>query len=122
MTGLRLWIVLLAAVAFLAGIPAGVLIGEGLRPPAEPEGPFADYAARLQAEFDLGPEQRLVLEAVLIDYERSLDEVRSRQLGAFEDEIVRLGRLCHDRIRDGLLASDEDRRRFDRLSEPFAAL
>ena len=32
MSGLRLWIVLLSAVSFLAGIPAGVLIAEERRP------------------------------------------------------------------------------------------
>jgi len=120
--GLRLWILLAMGVSFLAGVPAGVLIADGLRPPAEPDGPFSDYAVRLEREFDLSPERMLVLRAVLIDYERSLDEVRSRQLGAFEDEIVRLGRLCHDRIRNGLLPQDTDRERFDALSGPFAAL
>ena len=122
MNGLRLWIILLAAVSFLAGIPAGVLLADGLRPAPDPEGSFADYALLLEREFDLTEERSLVLRAVLTDYEQSLDAVRSRQLHAFEDEIVRLGRLCRDRIRNQLLPPGDARDRFDQLSGPFASL
>lgn len=118
MNALRAWILLGMGVSFLAGIPAGVLLARRQAPPVEERGSFADYAGRLGQEFELGPERRRALRVILADYERTLDGVRSRQLDRFEDEIVRAGRLCRDRIRNVLLP-EEDRARFDALAAVF---
>ena len=42
MSGLRIWIVALMGVSFLAGIPAGVLIVDGTRPQSDDRGAFTD--------------------------------------------------------------------------------
>ena len=118
MTRLRVWIVTLMGVSFLAGVPAGMLVAERTAPPPVDPGPFAPYAALLGEEFELSPERRRALRVILLDYQRSLDEIRSRQLDRFEDEVVRAGRLCRERIRDVLLPEDQ-RERFDRMSAAF---
>jgi hypothetical protein len=119
MTALKAWILVGMAVSFLAGIPAGVLLSDRVAPPAAERGPLEDYAERLGREFELDPERRRALRVILADYERELDAIRSRQLDRFEDEIVRAGRLCRDRIRNVLLRP-EDRPRFDALAARFA--
>lgn len=118
MSGLRIWIVALMGVSFLAGIPAGVLIVDGTRPQSDDRGAFTDFAHRLGDEFDLSDERRRALRVILADYDSTLDGIRSRQLDRYEDEIVRAGRLCRDRIRNVLLPEDQ-RDRFDVMAAPF---
>lgn len=120
MSGLRLWIVLLAAVSFLAGIPAGVLIAEGRRPAAGPEGPFGDYIALFEREFELDSSQRVDLRAVMTSYQWSLDEIISSRLGEFEGRIAMVGEQHLRLVRDAVLRTDAERLRFDALSGPFA--
>ncbi len=118
MSGLRGWVVLLAAVSFLAGVPAGILIAGGGDSDLDGREAFSEYSDLLSAEFDLGPERRQALRVILADYQRTLEESRSRQLDRFEDEVVRAGRLCRERIRDVLLPEDA-RARFDELASVF---
>ncbi|MEO0650294.1 MAG: hypothetical protein AAFZ65_06415 [Planctomycetota bacterium] len=114
MSGLRGWILLLAGVSFLAGIPVGALIAGPDARGVDGGGAFDDYDRLLSDEFDLTPDRRRALRVILADYEDALDEIRSRQLDHFEDDVLRAGRLCRDRIRN-VLIPEPDRPRFDAL-------
>lgn len=114
MNGLRGWILLLAGVSFLAGIPVGALIAGPDARGVDAGGAFEDYGRLLTREFDLSPDRRRALRVILAEYEASLDEIRSRQLDRFEDDVVRAGRVCRDRIRN-VLIPEPDRPRFDAL-------
>ncbi len=120
MGALRGWILLLAGMAFLAGLASGMLLGISTRPAEPPQGPFAEYRELLAAEFDLSPERRRGLAAILERYQRELEVLQGRQAAAIEPELRRLGLQYRDLIRDFVLP-EAQRARFDALAaaEPW---
>lgn len=113
MSSERLWIVILAAVTFLVGTAAGLLIAPSLLAPRD-RGPFATYQVRLAEEFDFSAEQRRKLRSVLEEYERRLEKVEARFLNQTEMERAEIGLECRDTIRQVVL-DQADRRRFDAM-------
>lgn len=112
----RFWIVVLALVSFLAGAGGGVLWALD-RSPVRERLPMEGYAQRLSQEFALTPEQRQDLRTILGLYHADVEELKVRQMGGAEEELVRIGLTCRDRIRKWVLVPEE-RARFDRLSLP----
>lgn len=117
MNQIRLWIAVLAVTSALAGLAAGVLTGLSLHPPQPSTRPFADYEARLVAQFDLDDEPIRVeaLRAFLENYHRDVEELESRHMELIEPELERLGRTCRQLIRDRVLPPGR-RAEFDRLA------
>lgn len=116
MGSLRLWIVLLAAVSFLAGGASGLVLAAELRPPERDRGAFADYRELLVERFDLSPERERGLRVILDRYQKDIEACRSRQIDLIEEDLARLGLTCRQRIRDYVLPA-EQREEFARLSE-----
>jgi len=114
MSSERCWILVLAGVSFLAGAGAGVLWALD-RLPARERAPLGGYEERLAREFGLDPEQRQDLHTILTLYHADVEELKVRQMGGAEAELVKLGLTCRDRIRKWVLGP-EQRERFDRLA------
>ena len=123
MTRLRLWILVLAATCFAAGLGAGVLAGEARAtrraPPARAGTPGADYLALLDANFELSPERLNLCAQLLERYSEEVEEIRQRALSqsiaSVEEELARVGLRYRDAIRDHVLPPAE-RARFDALA------
>ena len=113
MSSTRLWIVLLAATCFLAGLAGGILTGIRIAPRTVEPRAFADYADLLIETYDVPPERERYLWAFLQQYHRDLEELKARNVAQAEPEVIRLGEICRQRIRDYIL-SEEDRVAFDR--------
>lgn len=112
---LRLWILLLTATSFLAGLAGGVVVGLGVRVPPPERGPFADYEALLVRTFDLSPERARGLHVVLDQYQRQIDNLKNRNARGLEPELARLGLTFRAVVRDTVLPADK-RAEFERLS------
>ena len=110
----RCWIVCLALVSFLAGGAAGVLWAID-RAPVRERLPLDGYAERMDEEFGLSPEQRQDLRTILDIYHAEIEDLKVRQMGGAEEDLVKLGLTCRDRIRKWVL-TPEERARFDRLA------
>ncbi|MFN0009665.1 MAG: hypothetical protein ACKVXR_17360 [Planctomycetota bacterium] len=107
MKSLRLWIVLLAVVCFVAGTAAGALAtAASLRTPPE-GGPFAAYERDLVATFSLSDERARLLRALLLGYERDIERIKAGRMAetmsAMEPELAARGRWYHEQIRDKVL-------------------
>lgn len=112
---LRLWLVVLVATAFLAGLAGGVWLGLRVRiEPPEP-GPFADYEALLVETFDLSPERARGLRGVLDQYQRQIESIKNRNAAALEPELARLGLTFRAVVRDTVLPADR-RDEFERMN------
>jgi hypothetical protein len=120
MNNLRLWIGVLALVAFGAGVATGLLTSVRLNPRQVRPGPFADYQLLLQQTFDLSPARAQALSQVMGLYARDVESVRERYLAKagsdMQKELERYGLQYRDQIRNHVLPPDQ-RERFDRLSE-----
>jgi len=122
MTSLRLWILLLAATCFAAGLGAGVLLGEsraGSRAPAVAAGdPSVHYRRLFEATFRLSPQRRELCDELLSSYDHEVEEIRQRALAQsialVEDELSQVGLRYRDAIRNHVLPPGE-RARFDEL-------
>jgi hypothetical protein len=115
MSSTRFWIVLLAVTSFLAGMAGGVLAGIHVAPKAVERGPYDDYAAILAATYDIPPERERHLRAFLERYHRDLEDLKDRHVADAEAELIRLGEICRQRIRDYVL-TETDRASFDRVA------
>ena len=109
----RMWILILAAVAFLGGSAAGLLVAPRMLAPAAPS-PSATYQAWLSDEFDLSVRQRRALGGVMEEYERRLKKVQARFLSQTSSERAEIGRECRDTIWQVVL-DGADRERFDAM-------
>jgi len=120
MSGVRLWILLAAAVSFLAGTAAGVLWARS--GDVEPSSGWAAYAERLADEFDLSPERRSCLRVLIAEYASEVANKRrayeSRILNQIEPDLRELAARYDDRIRDYVLPPGQ-RAKYDQRSEPL---
>ena len=114
MSSERLWIVILACVAFLAGVAGGVLIAPGKRTAPEPS-PFASYHALLSQTFDLSDGQERDLRHILDRYPRGIDELITRHIRELEPELIKLGTKYNNLIRTYVVPASE-KRRFDLMA------
>jgi hypothetical protein len=122
-TGLRLWILVLSATCFAAGLGAGVLAGEARAarraPAVRLSAPGADYLALLDARFELSAERLELCAQLLERYAEEVEEIRQRALSqsiaSVEGELARVGLRYRDAIRNHVLPADQ-RARFDELA------
>ena len=110
----RTWIVILAAVCFLAGAAGGILWASSLQP-APDHGPYGDYISRCIDTFDLDAREARDLRYVLERYNSDVDELKAQYVREMEPELVKLGQVCRERIRKYVLPADQVEA-FDRLS------
>lgn len=124
MKDLRGWITVLAVACLAAGAGAGVLVGRSLAPPARTDriGAFPDYERLMVQTFELSPERREALSAILSSYEKELAGIKDRHMADYmssiEPELRERGRFYRDLVRDQVLPA-ERRAEFDRLSLGF---
>lgn len=121
MSSTRLWIVLLALTSFFAGLAGGILTGTRIAPRAVERGPYDDYAEMLVRAYDVPPERARHLRAFLEQYHRDLEDLKARQAAGAEPELIRLGEICRQRIREYVL-TDEGRADFDREAGDLTTL
>ncbi len=114
MSSLRLWLVILAAICFLAGFSGGVLAGPLFEEPATPR-PFAAYEEHLIANFDLSGEERQHLRFLLDRYHQDIESLKAQYVDELEPELIELGLSCRDLIRKYVLPPERVEE-FDRLA------
>ncbi len=121
MTNLRLWVVILALVAFLAGVATGPWVSAWVKPASQPPtgGTFGAYERALVDRFQLAPERQAPLRAILDAYERDLERIKDRHMADYmssmEPDLSKLGRAYREEIRDKVLPA-EQRAEFNRLA------
>ncbi|MCB9914185.1 MAG: hypothetical protein H6828_03420 [Planctomycetes bacterium] len=112
---------MLALVAFLAGLAAGLTGAELSRSHEAPTGASADLQRYAEA-FDLDAERQRLLAGLLDHYNRDLEEIQNRYTAEIrremEPELRRKGLEYRSLLRDRLLPP-EQRARFDSLSADF---
>lgn len=126
MTSVRLWIVVLVGTSFLAGLACGPLLARRAAP--EPRSaraaPFIDYERALVERFELSPERREALRALLASYERELERIKDSHMAdymsAMEPELSAKGAEYSSYVRDRVLPA-ERRAEFDLLAAGPAA-
>lgn len=100
---LRVWIVVLAATAFLAGLATARLMDS--KPPQEPA-KFELFAERFCTEFGIDPDSERAqhMRVILQSYEEDKLRVERRHWtvyqAAMDDELVALGQQYEGRFRD----------------------
>jgi hypothetical protein len=118
-TSLRLWAVILAIVAFLAGGGTGWLLAASANRPVRARGPFSDYEQKLVDTFRLSDERTALLRVVLASYEKDIGEIKDRHMAevtsGMEAELAERGRYYRDLIHDKVLPETK-RSEFDALA------
>jgi hypothetical protein len=118
-TNLRLWISILACVAFALGLGSGLWLSASLFRPAPERGPFADYEQMLVRTFDLSPERARLLGVVLASYDRELQAIKDRHtadyMSAMEPELRARG-LYYTRLIQEKVLPERERAEFERLA------
>lgn len=118
----RFWILILALVAFLAGLAGGVLLGGDLLQTSRAPRSFEAYEDQLVASFELDPDQTGNLRWILNRYHRDLEQLKARNLEGLEDELIRIGQNASDLIVRYVLHEDQ-RDKYERMAEgDFAGL
>ena len=123
---LRGWITVMAVACLAAGAGAGVLLGRSMTPPPRVErtGAFPDYERLMVQTFELSPERREALAAILASYEKELAWIKDRHMADYmssiEPELRERGAFYRALVRDQVLPA-ERRAEFDRLSQGFPA-
>jgi hypothetical protein len=117
---LRLWIIVLAATAFGAGLAAGAfLVARPAPTTAASNDGFEDYARLMVERFQLSDKRRELLSVVLEEYQADLDELRARHAARLaqdmEPELRELGLRYRAIVRDKVLPVS-GREEFDRLA------
>ena len=121
----RFWVVLLAALSFLAGLTGGRWMAQSHATSLHRDrsgGELAGYETLLVQQFELSGERARCLRVLLQDYETRVARVQERHLAqtisAFEPELAQLSEDTEKIIRDQVLPPAQ-RAAFDRLSEPL---
>lgn len=117
---LRLWIAVLFATAFGAGLATGAFLVPRASPVALEAGSgFEDYARLLSERFELSDKRRQLLSVVLEEYQSDLGELRARHAARLakdmEPELRELGLRYRTIVRDKVLPVS-GRDEFDRLA------
>ncbi len=107
LNSVRLWVVLLAATSFLAGLSAGMALSRPVPAAERSDEPFRDYRIAFTREFGLDAERARLFGELLRNYQRDLDALRDRVLATsrnpLEPELAELGLRYRQLIRDHVL-------------------
>ena len=119
MNSVRVWIVVLMLVSFLAGTAAGKILTDRERAGEAERGALSDYESLFASEFELSDERKRLLRVLLQHYDQELLRVRNEHLAvyrsAIEPDLRRLGLEYNQYIRDKVLPPRE-RQRFAELA------
>ena len=119
MSNLRLWVVILTLVAFIAGGATGWLFAAGGNRPQTPRGPFSEYEEKFVETFHLSAERAQLLRVVLASYAKDVAEIKDRHMAditiGMEPELAEKGRYYRDLIHDKVLPENK-RAEFDALA------
>lgn len=122
MSGLRLWLLLLTVVAFLAGFGTGLYTSERSHRDERLDSAFGPFERAFVQEFDLDPERQRLLAQLLDHYNRELEAIHSRYRPLnhmeMEPELARAGLEYRALLRDRLLPESK-RPKFDRLMASY---
>jgi len=116
----RVWILILALVAFSAGMAAGVLLSFRQHPARE-AGPFHAFESRMIETFDLDPERVRNLRYILQDYQERIEALKERNIAALDPELVRIGETHRDLIRTWVVP-ERHRQEYDLWQEGLPAV
>ena len=121
MSNLRLWVAILALTAFLAGVATGPWVSAWFMPSPRvvSSGAFDEYERALSQIFELSPERRAPLRAILDEYRRDIERIKDRHMADYmssmEPDLRKLGRAYREEIRDKVLPESR-RDEFNRLA------
>ena len=124
MKHVRLWIILLAVVSFVAGTATGHIVSERTHQPRfEPE--LAAFERHFVETFELSDARAEHLRTVLSHYEREVARVKDEHLASYhsaiEPQLRELGNEYNRYLRDKVLPADQ-RTEFDRQCAPLLTL
>ncbi|MFT7485790.1 MAG: hypothetical protein ACI9F9_001640 [Candidatus Paceibacteria bacterium] len=118
MTQLRLWIVLLCSVTFLAGLGTGLYLTELDARDQRLTAEFGEFERAFTREFSLDEERQRLLVGLLDHYNRETQQIKdhyaSRNLQEMEPDLRRVGLEYRAHLRDRLLPESQ-RPKFDHL-------
>ncbi len=107
----RLWVLILAATAFCAGIAGGVLLSLHWRAEREP-GRFQNYEQRMVETFGLDEEHARYLRYILESYDDEIEALKERSVAALDPELVKQG-LRHRELIRTWVVPEHRRQEFD---------
>jgi hypothetical protein len=117
----RFWTLILASVAFLAGLGSGMLFAEKAHRQAQLAGTFGEFERAFVQEFQLDLERQQLLAQALDHYNRETQAIEDRYAAEYhirmEPELRAAGLEYRTLIREQLLPEDQ-RPKFDRLMAP----
>lgn len=120
MKSLRVWILILAAVCYVAGLASGFWASRQVEGARQPSGPFADYGRLLTEQFDLSEREARDLRDILAHYQKDIDRIKDARMtdymSAIEPDLREWGLRYRGYIRDHLIPH-ERRGEFDLLCE-----
>jgi hypothetical protein len=120
--GTRLWLLLFAVVAFLAGFGSGLYASERAHRADEQVGAFGPFEQAFVQEFELDPERQRLLAQLLDHYNREAEAILARHAARnhmeMEPELRRAGLEYRALVRDRLLPESQ-RPKFDRLMASY---
>jgi hypothetical protein len=119
----RLWVAILALVAFLAGSATGLLFASATRPQPASAGPFADYRREFAERFKLDAQRAKLFDELLLNYHREIEDVRQRALASslsqVDTQLAKLGDRYRLVIRDHVLPEGQ-RAEFDAMADAWS--
>lgn len=122
MSGLRIWISILALVCFLAGAAAGFVIGEYSRKAPPDDRFFGDFERRFVEHFHLDAEHQGFLAELLrlqrVEFEKILNRHTAEFQAQMEEDFCQAGLEYRSLIRNHLLTAQQ-RPEFDRLMATY---
>jgi hypothetical protein len=118
----RLWVLVLAAVAYLAGIGSGVIISDRSHRHAAVAGAVGEFERAFIKQFDLDQERQRLLAGLLDHYNRNTQEIKDRYAAEnhreMEGDLRRVGTDYRELLRERLLP-EHQRPKFDRLMASY---
>jgi len=107
----RLWVLVLAATTFCAGLAAGVLLSNRVHA-AQQERPFGAYEAQMVAAFDLDEERLRNLRWILDAYRVKIEALKERNIAGLDSELVKIGHDSRELIKTYVIP-EYHRQQFD---------
>jgi hypothetical protein len=111
MSSERLWILILAATTFCAGLAGGILLALRWQP-APAARAFQAYERRMIETFDLDDERQRNLHYILDSYRDEIEGLKEESVAALEPELVRQGQRHRELIRTWVVP-EHRRQEFD---------
>jgi hypothetical protein len=116
---IRLWIVVLGFLCFMAGTATGRILARSAEGSATEVGALRDSERLLASRFQLTPERARLLRGILEHYRREVESIKVNHTAAYrsaiEPELRSLGSKYNRYLRDQVLPPSE-RAKFDELS------